>query len=129
MDKERLQWSLSHANGRSPGGESGTSATQFKRTFKYVVYKITFPNGKIYVGKDVGEGGHSLRYFGTWNREVVEADFSREELIDFSLRKEILFESGDKQEVGREEMRLIAQLGSNNPDYGYNRTPKYRVAK
>lgn len=70
-----------------------------------------------------------MRYFGTWNREVVEADFSREELIDFSLRKEILFESGDKQEVGREEMRLIAELGSNNPDYGYNRTPKYRVAK
>ena len=32
--------------------------------FKYVVYKLTFPNGKIYIGKDIGGEGHSLRYFG-----------------------------------------------------------------
>ena len=24
------------------------------RTFKYVVYKLTFPNGKIYIGMDIG---------------------------------------------------------------------------
>jgi hypothetical protein len=39
--------------------------------FKYVVYKITFPNGKIYVGKDEGGLGHSLRYFGSWDNALV----------------------------------------------------------
>ena len=106
---------------------SGNSAVQFRRAFMYVVYQITFPNAKIYIGKDIGIGGHSLRYFGTWNREVVEADFSKDELRDFCIRKQILFESNDKHEVGREEMRLIVELGSNDPERGYNRTPKFRA--
>lgn len=98
----------------------------FRFVFKYVVYKLTFPNGKIYVGKDIGAGGHSLRYFGSWNRELVERDFSKEELKDFTLRKEILFESDDKQEVGQREMELIVALGANDPKKGYNRAPKFR---
>ncbi|MBU2891107.1 GIY-YIG nuclease family protein [Celeribacter halophilus] len=93
---------------------------------QYVVYKLTFPNGKIYVGMDIGGSGHSLRYFGSWNNDLVEADFSTEELRDFTLRKEILFESDDKNEVRREEMRLICALQSNNPEIGYNLHPKFR---
>ncbi len=97
----------------------------FSRTFKYVVYRITFPNGKISVGKDIGVNGHSIRYNGSWNRDLVEADFSKEELSHFTITKDILFESHDKQEVGREEMRLIVELGANDPEKGYNRTPKF----
>jgi hypothetical protein len=93
---------------------------------QYVVYKLTFPNGKIYVGMDIGGSGHSLRYLGSWNNDLVEADFSTEELRDFTLRKEILFESDDKNEVRREEMRLIWALQSNNPEIGYNLRPKFR---
>ena len=52
---------------------------------QYVIYKITFPNGKIYVGKDIGEPGHSLRYFGSWNNEAVESDFPLEALKDFTV--------------------------------------------
>ena len=47
--------------------------------FNYVVYKITFPNGKIYVGKDEGGLGHSLSYFGSWDANLVEQDFSAEQ--------------------------------------------------
>ena len=90
----------------------------------YVVYKITFPNGKIYVGMDVGGGGHSIRYFGSWNTEQVEADFTHNQLRDFTLRKEILFESRSKSEVRGAEIRYIVGLGSNNPDVGYNLWPK-----
>lgn len=96
------------------------------RRFKFVVYKITFPNGKIYVGKDIGRDGHTIRYFGSWDFRRVEKDFTKVELMDFTLRREILFESADKFEVGREEMRLIVELGANDPDKGYNRSPKYR---
>ncbi|SFK92985.1 hypothetical protein [Shimia haliotis] len=105
---------------------SKINSPSFSRTFKYVVYKVTFPNGKIYVGKDIGKGGHSLRYFGTWNREVVEADFTKEELSDFHVRKQILFESSDKVEVGKKEMELIVELEANNPKKGYNKIPKFQ---
>ncbi|NWK79797.1 GIY-YIG nuclease family protein [Aquitalea sp. LB_tupeE] len=90
--------------------------------FGYVVYKITFPNGKIYIGKDEGGKGHSLQYFGSWDAESVEMDFSKEELSDFTLRKEILFETSGKDEVRSMEGVFIRQFQSNNPEIGYNRT-------
>ena len=97
-----------------------------KRKLPFVVYKLTFPNGKIYIGKDIGRGGHSLRYFGSWDNVTVEADFSIDELRDFTLRKEILFESPDADEVSRMESELIVQHGSNDPAIGYNRTHRRR---
>ena len=96
------------------------------RKFQYVVYKITFPNGKIYIGKDVGSGGHTIRYFGTWNYEKVEDDFTKDELSDFTIRREFLFESSDRLEIGRLEMQLIIEHGANDPDRCYNSVPKFR---
>ena len=96
--------------------------------FHYVIYKITFPNGKIYVGKDEGEPGHSLRYFGSWDNASVEKDFSKSELQDLTLRKQILFESEDKLEIRRKESEFIRTLKSNEPSIGYNQTHRKRVA-
>ncbi|MBP0633341.1 GIY-YIG nuclease family protein [Cupriavidus sp. AcVe19-1a] len=90
--------------------------------FKYVVYKITFPNGKIYVGKDEGGTGHSLRYFGSWSNALVAQDFSNQELRNFTLTKEILFESDSKEEVRRMESEMIMALRCGDPAIGYNRT-------
>lgn len=42
--------------------------------FRYVVYQITFPKGKIYIGKN----------------------FTKAKFQDLTLRKQILFESDDK---------------------------------
>jgi hypothetical protein len=95
--------------------------------FGYVVYKITFPNGKIYVGKDEGGQGHSLRYFGSWDNALVEEDFTKVELQDLTLRKEILFESNDKLEIRKKESELIRALQSNDPAIGYNQTHRKRV--
>jgi hypothetical protein len=96
------------------------------RKHRYVVYRITFPNGKVYIGKDIGEPGHSLRYFGSWDNLTVEADFTKEELADFTLRKEILFESDDKLAVTRMESSLIAEYRASDPSIGYNRTHRRR---
>lgn len=41
-----------------------------------VIYKITYPNGKIYVGKDLTG---TLNYFGSANSRIIEQDFSLEE--------------------------------------------------
>jgi hypothetical protein len=93
----------------------------------YVVYKLTFPNGKIHIGKDIGANGHSLRYFGSWDSELVQRDFSESQLRDFTVRKEIIFESKDKDEVSRKEGELILSLRSNDPSIGYNKTHRPRI--
>ena len=92
------------------------------RRFGFVVYKITFPNGKMDIGKD----GHTIRYFGSQNYTRVESDFTKEELQDFTIRREILFEGSDKIQVGRKEMALIVEHGANDPERGYNTVPKFR---
>lgn len=97
------------------------------RKLRYVVYKIIFPNGKIYIGKDIGEPGHSLRYFGSWHNESVEADFSVDELKNFTLTKQILFESEDMSLVSQREGELIRALGANRPEIGYNRSHRPRT--
>lgn len=96
------------------------------RKFTYVVYMITFSNGKIYIGKDIGKDGHTIRYFGSWNYARVEADFTKEELQDFTIRREILFEGSDKIEVGLKEMAMIVEHGANDRERGYNSVPKFK---
>jgi len=94
--------------------------------FCYVIYKITFPNGKIYIGKDVGRKGHSLRYFGSWDNDLVAQDFTKLELSNFTLQKNILIESSDKDEISKKEIELIRAHQSNNPVTGYNKFPLFR---
>lgn len=89
---------------------------------KYVVYQITFPNGKIYIGKDIGASGHSLRYFGSWSNDLVSKDFDEDELRNFTLTKKILVESSCKDEINAKEIYFIDLLKSNDPNIGYNQT-------
>lgn len=90
-----------------------------------VIYKITYPNGKIYVGQDVTD---SINYFGSADGKLIEQDFTREQRRDFTIRKEILWESetATQQEVNRKEIELIIKFQSNNPDIGYNKRPKIK---
>ncbi|MFP4561275.1 MAG: GIY-YIG nuclease family protein [Thiohalorhabdus sp.] len=85
-----------------------------------VVYKITYPNGKIYIGKDLTD---SINYFGSANSDIIAQDFTREERREFTIKKEILFESFDTNEINRKEIELIRLYKSNDPRIGYNRTP------
>lgn len=55
-----------------------------------IVYKITYPNGKIYIGKDLTG---TLNYFGSADSRLIEADFTLAEQRDFTIRKQILWES------------------------------------
>lgn len=89
-----------------------------------VIYKITYPNKKIYVGKDLTD---SIGYFGSANSALIALDFSREQRRDFTIRKEILWESenASDQEVNRKEIEFIVSLQANNPSIGYNRWPKF----
>lgn len=92
-----------------------------------VIYKITYPNGKIYIGQDITD---TLNYFGSANSKLIEQDFTSEQRRDFTIRKEILLEfpdDMDNREVTRQEIALIREYGSNDPSKGYNQTPKFRT--
>jgi hypothetical protein len=92
-----------------------------------VIYKITYPKGKIYSGRD--STGDILRYFGSPDKEYLESKFSWQELQDITLRKEILFSSEDisESELAKKESGFIEQYGSNNPDIGFNILPKFNI--
>lgn len=88
-----------------------------------IVYKITYPNGKTYVGQDLTD---RINYFGSASSALVAVDFTREQRRDFTLRKEILWESetATDAEVKQKEIEYIRSLRSNDPAIGYNRWPK-----
>jgi hypothetical protein len=85
-----------------------------------VIYKITYPNGKIYVGQDRTD---SINYFGSASSALIAKDFTREQQRDFTIRKEILWESETTTpaEVTAKELEFILALKSNDPAIGYNR--------
>jgi len=90
-----------------------------------IIYKITYPNGKIYIGKDLTD---SINYFGSASHDLIAADFTRDQRRDFTIRREIIWESetAPNAEVNRKEVEFIRFFKSNDPAIGYNRWPKFR---
>jgi hypothetical protein len=90
------------------------------------VYKITYPNGKIYVG--MGLTG-AILYFGRPSaHEQIAADLRLDgHHLELRIRKDILWESktATDTEVRQKEIQLIREHGSNDPAVGYNRTPRF----
>lgn len=93
-----------------------------------VIYKITYPNGKIYVGKDLTD---NINYFGSADDGLIAKDFTREQRRDFTIRREILWESESATdgEVAAKEIEIIRNLRANDPSIGYNRWPPCKKAE
>ncbi len=89
------------------------------------IYKITYPNGKIYIGKDLTG---SINYFGSASSKLIAQDFTREERKTFIITKEVIWESENAldKEVNAKEVELIRSHQSNNPKIGYNQWPKFK---
>jgi len=94
------------------------------------VYKIIYPNGKIYIGVDYGGGKDDtstmgyLRYFGSpslASRLLMDEEHSG--LLQVGAKiivtKEILW-VGTLKDAFRTERELIKQHNSTNPEIGYN---------
>ena len=105
--------------------DKATARFFLARYFVKVVYKITYPNGKIYVGKDLTD---TLNYFGSADSRLIERDFSLQQRQVFKITKEILWESGEAtdSEVNQKELEFIRQLRANDPEIGYNQWPKFK---
>lgn len=88
----------------------------------YSIYKYTFPNGKIYIGKtktsiEVRAGSNGIRY-GTntlVGRAIHKYGWD-------NVKKEILYSNLSKEWANNLERLLIAQLNSTNRMVGYNLT-------
>ncbi len=89
-----------------------------------VIYKITYPNGKIYVGQDRTD---SINYFGSASDELIARDFTTEQRRSFTVTREILWESmtASNAELSQAEIRFISELRANDPAVGYNRWPRF----
>jgi hypothetical protein len=103
--------------------------TAIQRTVK-VVFKITYPTGKIYIGKD---RYGSARYMGSPDRHVINADFEslpEEVRRSYSLHKEILWQSetASEAELSAKEVEFIRKFRANDPAIGYNRWPKFKLS-
>lgn len=82
-----------------------------------VVHRITYPNGKIYVGQD---RTNSINYFGSASDELIARDFTWEQRQTFSVTRDILWaaENATRAEVNRVEVEMIRHYRSNGPAVG-----------
>jgi len=86
------------------------------------VYKITYPNGKIFVDEDLTD---QYTWIGSIANDAFAADFPPPDRTDFTVRKEILWSAplADHDEVDRVYVEWIQRLHANDPQIGYNRWP------
>ena len=86
-----------------------------------IIYKITYPNGKIHIGKDATG---TITYFG--DAASIAREFTPDQRRDFTTRREILWESetASDADVNVKEVELILAYRANDPAVGYNRWPK-----
>lgn len=90
-----------------------------------VIYKIIYPNGKIYIGQDRTD---DVNYFGSADSFTIAKDFTARERQDFTVRKVILarLKNCSIQELNASEKSWITQCNSCDPTVGYNRTHRPR---
>ncbi len=91
-----------------------------------IVYRITYPNGKIYIGQDRTD---SINYFGSANSELISKDFNTEERKSFTITRDILWQSDSASpaELSQKEIEFIKAFRSNDPAIGYNQWPKFKT--
>jgi hypothetical protein len=117
----RLGWYPNQAAARAATRQFHAASSQKQ------IFKITYPNGKIYVGMDLT--GSPL-YFGVPSAaDQIAADHRLDaSALTFTLRKEVLWESvtATAAEVRAKERELIITTGANNPNIGYNMVPRFK---
>ena len=86
-----------------------------------IIYKITYPNGKIYIGKDLT---NQINYFGSADSKLIAKDFTYKQRKLFTITRKIIWESSSAidSEVSQKEFEFIRLHQSNNPKIGYNQT-------
>ena len=93
------------------------------------IYKTTFINGKIYIGRNT-ENNLEINdpfYIGSFDYHTVLEDLKNTCNWDcekpYYIRKEVIWESNETtlNEVSKKEIEFIKKFKSHNPEIGYNR--------
>jgi hypothetical protein len=89
-----------------------------------VIYRTTYPNGKIYIGQD---RMNSTNYFGSV-QALIAQDFTSDQRRSFTVTRDILWENetASRSEVNRVEIEFILRYRSNDPSVGYNQSPLFK---
>tara|TARA_R110001599_G_scaffold299716_1_gene504767 strand:+ start:729 stop:1049 length:321 start_codon:yes stop_codon:yes gene_type:complete len=93
------------------------------------VFKITYPNQKIYVGSDTAKEAKAdfFKYFGTPVKAKNDMLNDMAQFLSgnesYVVKKDILFSSQNVKigEVLRVEQEFIKSLNAKDPNIGYNR--------
>ena len=89
------------------------------------IYVNYYPNGKwfIYSTRTV-----NVSDFGRPDGKLIAKDFSRKKMDVFIVKRTLLWESDfvTKEELAAKTIKYIIDMGSNDPDQGYNKFPKMR---
>lgn len=103
-----------------------------EKHFKGVIYKYTFPNGKVYIGQTINPRSRKsqhlckstgARHISFWRAYKKYGTFEYEEIeVIEEPTKELLCEK-----LNTLEQFYIAQYRSTNPKYGYNLTSGGKV--
>ena len=90
-----------------------------------VIYKINYPNGRIYVGQDRTD---NINYFRSSGSVIIAKGFTREQRSHFTVTREILWEAATaaQVEVTQKEVEFIVTLRSNHLSVGYHQCPKFK---
>ncbi len=93
-----------------------------------VVYRITYPNGKIYIGQD---RTNSINYFGSPSDELIAKEFTEEQRQSFTVTRDILWrsETASRAEINQVEIDFILRYRANDPSVGYNQFPPFNPNK
>jgi hypothetical protein len=88
-----------------------------------VVYKIVYPNGKIYIGQDRAD---NINLFDSADSRLIAADLTREQRRSLTVTREIMWksETATDAEVTAVEIAMIRRYRSNETAIGYNRWPR-----
>ena len=87
----------------------------------FVVYKLTSPKGKYYIGltsKNPVErwnSGHGYEHNKEFWTDIVKFGWD-------NIRREIILVTDDENEAHEKELEMILFYNSNNPEYGYNKS-------
>lgn len=89
-------------------------------TDKYIVYKHTCPNGKVYIGitrtsfeTRCGKDGRNYRKNTLFNRAIIKYGWDK-------IAHEILFDNLTREQAEQKEIELISKYKSTDPRFGYN---------
>jgi hypothetical protein len=91
-----------------------------------VVYKVTYPNGRIRVGHDVTEQTieSSAASMRSWSPRISRESSAR--ISPGARRSSGRSDSATDEGLTRRKLEFVRELRANDPAVGYNRKPKFK---